>query len=248
MVLDETPGLGPLTVDALRVSLIPNVTIRAIEFRALGGSVDELLRQNDAVAAVASGSDNKLSLVNRGLMWELPRPVLQLGIALRSLDISHNGLGSLSTELFKLSALWELVARNNKLTSLPSCLLRMRRLRVLDVEGNLLTEIPTSVGWLAEVEVLNFRANQIGGPPPACIGVLPRLRDLDLSAQAVDNPWQPPKRVPLRGEGLVLWARERLVVEEEAVRARVMVLGERGSGKTALVAALSGLSSKAMIR
>jgi serine/threonine protein kinase/WD40 repeat protein/GTPase SAR1 family protein len=222
-----------------------NLMLKSLAITPGNLNVTEALKQNEQMHACLEGQDTKLNISKRGLTWGLPPTVFSLANLTR-LDASGNRMTSLSKDIKKLSSLTELNLRNNELADLPAELIYLRRLRVLDCQDNVLKKVPLCLGWMNEVEVINLRENLIATEPPELIGVLERLRDLDLSHQKLDGGgWTLPKKGgAARGEALVSWCRERNAGVMPA-RVRIVVLGEPNSGKTSLVRALqNGSSSK----
>ncbi len=243
-VLDSV-GLSKEAADGFSEALQQNVFLVDVIIGPGGPDLSELLKQNAQVRACMDGTETKLSLVKRGLTWDVPLAVFSLSNLTR-LDLSNNKLTSLSPEMRKLSSLLDLILRSNELTDLPGELIYIRRLRVLDVQDNLLRRVPLCISWLNDVEVVNLRGNLICKEPAEAIGALERLRDFDLSQQKCDMS-QLPKKMPTRGEALVAWCKERLNAVQPA-RVRVVVLGEPKSGKTSLVEALRAVAGKGDLR
>ncbi len=207
--------------------------------------LDEVLKQNQQVKACRDQSDTRLRLERRELTWGVPALIFQL-TNLSRLDLSSCKLTSLSGDIRRLSALTELSLRDNQLAELPAELIYVRRLKILELQDNLLRAVPLCISWLNDVEFVNLRGNLINKEPPEAIGALEKLRDLDLTNQKVESS-QLPKKMPLRGEPLVLWCRERLKGVQPA-RMRIVVLGEPQSGKSSVVEALRLIAGKGEVK
>jgi hypothetical protein len=211
----------------------------------LGKGLEELLRQNLQVRSCRELNDTRLRLERRELTWGVPAVVFQLSNLTR-LDLSQCKLTSLAGDIRRLSGLTELCLRENQLAELPAELIYVRRLKILELQENLLRAVPLFISWLNDVEFVNLRGNMINKEPPEAIGALEKLRDLDLTNQKVEVSMLP-KKMPLRGEPLVTWCRDRLKGVQPA-RMRIVVLGEPKSGKSSVVEALRTIAGKGEVK
>jgi CCR4-NOT transcription complex subunit 6 len=78
-----------------------------------------------------------------------------------NLDMSGQGLRTLSPGLFKYEFLVEIYIASNKLTSLPAEIGRLRQLKVLEVSHNQLTELPPELGMCTFLRELLLFNNQV---------------------------------------------------------------------------------------
>src|SRR3990172_3609002 len=99
---------------------------------------------------------------------------------LTKLDISHNRLTSLPSEIGRLQALQLLQVSSNQLTSLPSEIGRLQALQLLQVSSNRLTSLPSEIGRLQALQGLGGSNNQLTSLP-AEIGGLQALQGLGVS-------------------------------------------------------------------
>lgn len=77
------------------------------------------------------------------------------------LDISGLGLLELPSELFELSALQEVNARDNKIAKLPNDIARLTRLRSLDLSTNCIKVLPARLSKCQTIERLDLSHNQL---------------------------------------------------------------------------------------
>lgn len=143
---------------------------------------------------------------------KLPESLGQLS-AVEYLDISENNLEILPDAIGVLSNLTHLDVKDNKLIALPECLGQLSNLVQLNIENNVLTMLPESVVNLQNLEKLYASGNVWKMPPPQVIGKrgianIARLRDwyAQLADQGVEHLFE----------------------------AKLLILGEGGSGKTTL--------------
>jgi len=104
------------------------------------------------------------------------------------LDLSHNGLRSLSTEIGLYHHLTALYVNDNKINFLPDDMFNtFKSLRILDLSSNSLTHVPKSLSTVSALEKLYLNDNQIREIPVE-FGRLFRLQDLRLSGNPITNP------------------------------------------------------------
>ncbi|HYO49449.1 MAG TPA: COR domain-containing protein, partial [Chloroflexia bacterium] len=134
--------------------------------------------------------------------------------------------------------LQDLYLVGNQLTQLPPEIGRLTNLQTLNLEGNQLTQLPPEIGRLTNLQTLNLKGNQLTQLPPE-IGRLTNLQDLDLN----ENPklLSPPPEIIARGTSAVMQflreLREDSITRHEA---KLLVVGEGGTGKSSLLRALHG--------
>lgn len=108
-----------------------------------------------------------------------------LGSSLKTLDISHNCLKSVTPGLGELSVLQELNLSHNKLESLAGAKLhQLSKLRVLNVQSNQLEGLPDNLCRLEMLRLLNLESNKIS-ILPVNIGQLVNLRELLLKSNHI---------------------------------------------------------------
>ncbi|ABK42986.1 small GTP-binding protein [Magnetococcus marinus MC-1] len=167
---------------------------------------------------------------------KLPNVVCRLS-GLRRLVLRGNRLSSLPPELGALTQLQELALHDNLLTALPETIDRLLHLETLLLPGNQLQTLPESFARLPALKRLDLARNRIMDLPPE-LGGLRHLAWLDLHHNSLpvpeailDEVQEPSKIIAAYHKAL---ASERRHLDE----AKLMVLGDRGTGKSSLVARL----------
>jgi Leucine-rich repeat (LRR) protein len=99
---------------------------------------------------------------------------------LQLLDLSHNKLDSLPSEIGKLKKLRQLRLGNNQIASLPSEIGELKNLQWLDLSFNKLDSLPSEIGELKNLQKLDFSFNELASLPSE-IKNLQNLKSLCLS-------------------------------------------------------------------
>ncbi|XP_026071750.1 PH domain leucine-rich repeat-containing protein phosphatase 2 [Carassius auratus] len=99
---------------------------------------------------------------------------------LRSLNLSHNGLGVFPESVCEIQTLTELYLSCNGLSSVPARLQNLQSLQTLCLDGNLLESLPEELGNLTQLCSLGLSFNDF----PLVPGVVERLGALDKLAMA----------------------------------------------------------------
>ena len=157
--------------------------------------------------------------------------------SLQILSLSNNHLTSVPPELGRLANLRDLRLADNQLTSLPPELGQLVNLQRLSLSGNQLTTLPPELGQLANLEALWLSHNQLTGVPRSFAGLV-NLIELALSSNPLRTP---PPEIAAQGAAAVRAYLARLddtsVVRHEA---KLLLVGEGGTGKSSLLRALRG--------
>lgn len=111
----------------------------------------------------------------------VPDGIGLLNLCLANLNLSANGISTLSTELFELRFLKELDLRKNKLKEIPPIISRLNALRVLILSSNELTSLPPAMAELKKLRHLAISGNRFYEFPPVLCD-LPELSELFLGA------------------------------------------------------------------
>jgi len=180
------------------------------------------------------------SLQSLGL-WDnqltaLPPEIGQL-TSLQSLDLDGNGLTALPPEIGQLTSLQSLGLSFNQLTALPPEIGQLTSLKSLDLNGNGLTALPPEIGQLTSLKSLDLMDNQLTALPPE-IGQLTKLETLSLDGNPLTSP--PPEIVEQGMEAVLAYLREQLAASRQQWVSKLLVVGEGGVGKTALLRSLRG--------
>ncbi len=124
-----------------------------------------------------------------------------------------------------------------ELTVLPPEIGQRTSLTSLYLEGNQLTELPSEIGQLTSLTSLDLRNNQLTELPPE-IGRLTSLESLDLDGNPLTS--MPPEIVEQGTEAILAYLREQLEASRRQWVSKLLVVGEGGVGKTALLRSLRG--------
>jgi internalin A len=166
----------------------------------------------------------------------LPPFVIQLS-SLKRLQLSSSKLTELPAEIAQLSNLQYLELSDNNLTTLPPEIGQLANLRELWLYSNNLTTLPPEIGQLTNLETLILSDNNLTILPPE-ITQLTNLEELDLW----ENPLRtPPPEVVARGVDDVFdFLRDLAKGSVTRYEAKLLVVGEGGTGKSSLLRALRG--------
>jgi len=143
----------------------------------------------------------------------LPPEIVQL-TSLQSLDLGYNQLTALPPEIGQLTSLQSLDLWDNQLTALPPEIVQLTSLQSLDLDGNGLTALPPEIGQLTKLETLRLDGNPLTSPPP------------EIVKQGM--------------EAVLAYLREQLAASRQQWVSKLLVVGEGGVGKTALLRSLRG--------
>ncbi len=170
-----------------------------------------------------------------GQLHQLP-PEIGLLRNLEELWLSGTRLSSLPQELWQLSHLQELTLYRSGLSRLPPEIKQLTGLQELDLVDSQLHQLPPELGQLSNLRVLDLRYNQLQQLPPE-LGQLTRLQELRLDG----NPdlLTPPPEIVERGIADILTFLQELQ-KSSTLRheAKLLIVGEGGTGKTSLLRAL----------
>ncbi|KAI7813759.1 PH domain leucine-rich repeat-containing protein phosphatase 2 [Triplophysa rosa] len=99
---------------------------------------------------------------------------------LRSLNLSHNGLGTFPESVCEMQTLTELYLSCNGISCLPDRIGNLQSLQTLSLDGNRLDSLPEELGSLVQLSSLGLSFNDF----PQIPGVLERLCALDKLSMA----------------------------------------------------------------
>ena len=172
-------------------------------------------------------------------LTQLPPEVGQL-TALQRLGLGRNQLTQLPPEVGQLTALQTLDLGGNQLTQLPPEVCQLTALQELDLGGNQLTQLPPEVGQLTALQRLGLGRNQLTQLLPE-VGQLTTLATLDVG----NNPrlLTPPPEIIAHGSQAILTFLRALQKDHfTRYEAKLLVVGEGGTGKSSLLRSLQHLS------
>jgi len=160
----------------------------------------------------------------------LPPQVFDL-IHLTSLYLDNNQLNTLSPKIARLTHLRVLSLTHNALTTLPPEIAHLKNLEWLYLDRNQFQFLPPELAKLRNLKVLSLTHNQLVEIPAALVE-LPYLTVLSVE----HNPLLfPPSEIVVQGtRALLTYLRGTLQIRKQWT-AKLLVMGEMGVGKTALV-------------
>lgn len=124
------------------------------------------------------------------------------------LDMSGQGLKSVSLEIRNFSHITALYLNNNKLSALPDEIFAdLRALTTLDMSFNHLAQLPSSIGKLDQLRRLVLHQNRITELAPE-VGRLFKLKELQLEGNPIISP--PPAILAQGVPGVVGYLRDRM--------------------------------------
>ncbi|KAM6902519.1 malignant fibrous histiocytoma-amplified sequence 1 homolog [Xenentodon cancila] len=146
--------------------------------------VEALNLGNNSLQELPDGLESSLNnlrvlVLRRNKFSVVPRVVFELG-QLVELDMSHNGLRSLSEGVGQLKALKKLCISHNKVQNLPAQIGALQSLEELDISFNDLHDFPSSFSSLSKLRTLDADHNKLNQFPPEILA-LGELEELDLS-------------------------------------------------------------------
>jgi internalin A len=233
------PEIGQLTnlrrlyVNSNRLTTLPSEIDQLTELQELILSHNNVAPLPFAVFQLANL--RTLYLHKNGLTF-LPSEIGQL-TTLQGLYLGNNALKTLPPEIGQLINLQELYVNGNRLTTLPPEVGQLTNLRCLTLYDNSLTLLPPEIGQLTNLQELYVNGNRLTTLPPE-ITQLTNLRFLGLS----DNPLRtPPPEIAARGKDDTFdFLRDLAQGSVTRYEAKLLMVGEGGTGKTSLLRALRG--------
>ncbi|GAC1350076.1 MAG: hypothetical protein NVSMB27_29160 [Ktedonobacteraceae bacterium] len=175
-----------------------------------------------------------LNLSNMGLS-HLPVEIWEL-TNLEWLSLENNQLSSVSKEIGELTKLEMLSLENNQLSRIPLEIGKLANLQRLYLQNNQLSRIPAEIGKLTKLEWLSLENNQLSYIPVE-IGKLTKLKRIFLE----NNPsllTVPPEIVARGTSDILAFLRELEKNSITRYEAKLLVVGEGGTGKSSLLRAI----------
>ena len=175
--------------------------------------------------------------IHNSRLTQLPPEIGQL-TNLQFLYAGMNSLVQLPPEICKLSRLQGLYLFINQLMQLSPEIGQLTNLQTLALEGNQLRQLPPEIGRLTNLQTLALESNQLTQLPPE-ISQLTNLQTLSFT----DNPnlLTPPPEIVVQGTQEVMAFLQ--AIQRESVKryeAKLLLVGEGGTGKSSLLRALHG--------
>lgn len=205
----------------------------AAQRRAGGGaarSAEAMIRET------ITARSELLDLSGLGLT-ELPQITQLLADRLTTLILDDNNLAALPEWIKDFGRLETIRATGNLLAGLPDGMKELASLKILILDGNRLPEIAPQIKALRNLERLSLERNELT-ELPQWLAELPRLRELAVRDNALRDI---PPEVLNAGPSTVLhFVKDRRAdhTDPRQWRAKVMLVGFGGAGKTSLVKSL----------
>jgi GTPase SAR1 family protein len=170
-------------------------------------------------------------------LTQLPAEIGQL-TNLQTLELESNRLTQLPAEIGQLINLYSLYLLDNRLTQLPAEIGQLTNLQELNLESNRLTQLPAEIGQLTNLQKLNLESNRLT-QLPAEIGQLTNLQELSLNENSL--LLTPPPEIVTQGMHEMLSFLRAIQLESiRRYEAKLLLVGEGGTGKSSLLRALHG--------
>ncbi len=169
-------------------------------------------------------------------LTQLPSELFHLS-NLQMLSLWGNQLTQFPLEPGQFSNLQRLHLSGNRLAQLPSELFHLFNLQQLHLGRSRLTQLSSEIGQLSNLEALSLENNQLTQIPLE-IGQLPNLQELSLKNNLLLTP--PPEIVSQGTQSVLAFLRE--LQQQSIVRyeAKLILVGEGGTGKSSLLRSLHG--------
>jgi internalin A len=189
---------------------------------------------------------------------ELPAEIGKLRI-LQKLYLQKNELREVPIELWSLSKLQELSLSENELRELPAEIGKLRGVQKLYLNKNELREVPSELWHLTNLQILKLNENQLNLLPvevcqlrglqelylgsnrldrlPSEVGHLTKLQTLNVDDML--TLLTPPPEIVARGrDNMLAFLRELEKSSVPRYEAKLLLVGEGGTGKSSLSRAL----------
>jgi Leucine-rich repeat (LRR) protein len=166
----------------------------------------------------------------------LPSEITQL-TNLTALTLGSNNLAALPPIITQLSSLQRLSFGEMGLTELPPEIAQLTSLESLELGFNNLTVLPPEIGQLTNLERLTLWGNSLRILPSE-ITQLTNLRELELWGNPLRTP--PPEIVARGRDDIFDFLRDLAQGAVTRYEAKLLLVGEGGTGKSSLLRALRG--------
>ncbi len=175
--------------------------------------------------------------LSQNQLTEVPAEIGHL-TSLQHLFLDQNRLTQVPTELSRLNSLQRLDLDRNQLTQVPAELRQLTSLQRLYLSQNQLTQVPTEISQLASLQELYLNRNQLT-QVPLDLGNLHSLQKIDIDFNS--DILTPPPEIVARGtQDILAFLRELQKSSVQRYEAKLVVVGEGGTGKSSLIKALRG--------
>ena len=193
------------------------------------------MREEDLLQEIKRAAREKATELNlsHNQLTTLPSEITEL-TRLTRFDLSGNQLTALPLEITELTCLTELDLSDNQLTALPPEISKLTNLTTLYLWRNQLTNLPPEIGELTNLKTLDIWGNKLTALPPE-IGELTNLTKINLR----DNQLHiPPEILAKRHEPAIIinyYLQHETGQKKPLNEAKMLLVGQGSVGKTALV-------------
>ena len=224
----ELDWLDRLHLNSNHLRDIPDSISRLQNLSSLDLSSNQLRDIPNSISRLQNLSKLDLSF---NQLRNIPHSISRLQ-NLSSLDLSSNQLSELSDSISCLQNLSSLDLSSNQLSELSDSIFLLQNLSSLNLSYNQLSELSTSISLLQNLSKLSLLSNQLSEIPDA-ICLLQNLSFLNLDGNPLINP---PIEIRQRGiDAIREYFRDKAEEGEEPLyEAKLIIVGEGGSGKTTL--------------
>jgi internalin A len=225
-------GLRYLYLGNNQLSYLPHEIVQLTRLQYLSLLNNQLRELPPEIGRLTSLQE--LFLANNQLR-ELPPEIGRL-TSLQHLSLADNQLRELPPEIGRLTSLQYLYLDNNQLSQLPSKIGRLTDLQYLYLHNNQLSQLPSEIGRLTRLQELYLSDNQLSQLPPE-IGQLTCLQELYLDSNpSLQTP--PPEIIAQGAVAILTFLRDLLENSTSRYEAKLLIVGEGGTGKSSLSRAL----------
>ncbi|EGC38606.1 roco10, ROCO family protein [Dictyostelium purpureum] len=172
----------------------------------------------------------------------IPEGIFNL-IELQVLTLQDNQIQQLTSDIQKLTSLTELNLNGNQISSLPPQLLLLTNLKKLYLDNNQLQSISSAIHRMQSLIELRLTNNNISRLPPGIVA-LKKLNSLELTGNKPLKDNIPEKYILKGKEGIFSYFSETMRTNVPCYRTRIIMLGDKGSGKSNLVKCLKKVPTK----
>ncbi|MEG4628778.1 leucine-rich repeat domain-containing protein [Microcoleus sp. AR_TQ3_B6] len=233
--LGQLSNLTELNLSHNQITQIPE---------ALGklSNLTQLVLHNNQIAEIPEALGKLSNLTQLYLrsnqIAQLPDAIGQLS-HLTQLYLFNNQIAQISDAICQLSNLTHLDFRSNQIAQIPEAICQLSNLTHLDLRRNQITQIPEAICQLSNLTHLDLINNQITSIPEA-IRSMEKLEKLDLRGNPIPIPLeilggkQSSQPGDLRAILDFYFQTRDPDATEELNEAKLLIVGEGGSGKTTL--------------
>ncbi|MBD2636609.1 leucine-rich repeat domain-containing protein [Limnothrix sp. FACHB-881] len=245
-VIAQLQNLQTLNLSNNQITSIPESIAQLQSLQILWIGNNQLTKIPESISQLQSLQ--QLWLFSNQLA-SISRSITQLQ-NLEILVLSGNRLTSVTDSITQLQNLKMLVLSNNQLTKVTDSIAQLKNLQILWLSDNQLTNIPEwldqlpklqeepSENWLSPILSLHLQSNQIQEIPLKLVPFLKNVYKIAID----QNPYSayPPEIVEQGQQAIFDYLDERIEGSEQKWVSKLLVVGQGGTGKTALLNALRG--------